>query len=226
MTITKLDPFDPIIGDDLPINTIAYRNLPDGFGFDALTYPADAPLTYELKDKLNDFAKRYYRNWEINGITIADWQIDLQLALNENIDTMEKMLAVYTDDIAKPTQSRTIKRIYDIDDTTDVNASDSNTGTVASTIENTDYDLPIDNPTGQAVAKSNSSGTTTNNLKTTSTGKTTYGHKGTETEEWSDVGVAPNYILLNGFLDNNRTYYNVFVNFFKDCFMLGEYYYG
>ncbi len=215
-----------IIGDDLPYNTQWYRKIPDGFGFDALDYPTDRPLTYGLKDKLNAFAKDYYRNYEIVGTTYADFQTNLQVALLENIDTFEKMMQVYDDDIAKPLQSRTIKRTYDITDTNKGSINGSNTGTVGSDITNTDYDLPIDNPNGQATSKSTGTGTTTNNLANKQDSDSTYTHKGTETEDWSDVGVAPNYTLLNGFLDNNRSYYNVFVNFFSDCFTLQEVYYG
>lgn len=218
----RLNNFKAIIGDDLPYNTMYLRDIPSGFGFGALVYPDDRPLTYALKDKLNEFATTYFRNHEIIGNTLVDFQQYLQSDLMMNIDTLEKMLAVYDDDIAKPTQSRTIKRTYDIKDTTEINGTDTNTGTVKSDIENIEYDLPIDNPTGQATAKSTSDGTTTNNLTNTSKGTTKYGHAGTETEDWSDVGVAPNYELLNGFLDNNRSYYNVFVNFFVDCFDLGE----
>lgn len=210
MAILKLTNQTDIIGDDLPYNTQWYRKVPTGFGFDVLDYPTDRPLTYALKDKLNAFANDYYRNYEIVGTTYADFQVNLQIALLENIDTFEKMMAVYDDDIAKPLQSRTIKRTYDIEDT--------NSGDTSSTVTNTNYDLPIDNPNGQAVDKSTGDGSTT--------ATNTYKHKGTETEDWSDVGVAPNYQLLNGFLDNNRTYYNVFVNFFTDCFTLMESYYG
>ena len=41
-----------------------------------------------------------------------------------------------------------------------------------------------------------------------------------ETTTLSDLGVRPNYETLNGFLDNNRTLYTVFNNFFKDCFIM------
>lgn len=199
---TQLD----IIGDDLPYNTQWTRKVPDGFGFDALEYPEDRPLTYALKDKLNAFAKDYYRNYEIVGTTYADWHTNLQCDLLLNVDTFEKMLEVYQDDIAKPLQSRTIKRTYDIED--------SNSGNTTSNVANTNYDLPIDNPEGQATDKSTGDGNTTVSG--------TYTHKGSEIEEWSDVGVAPNYTLLNGFLDNNRSYFKVFVDFFKDDFTLIE----
>lgn len=258
MAIQKLPNQIDIIGDDLPYNTQWYRKVPTGFGFDALDYPTDKPLTLALKDKLNAFANDYYRNYEIVGTTYADFQVNLQIALLENVDTFEKMLEVYDDDIAKPLQSRTIIRTYDITDITDGkttdkgnttvkgsisgSATDTNTGTVGSDITNIDYDLPIDNPNGQATSKSVGTGTTTNNLTNSQSSEqssnqtneqsneqatnNTFTHKGTEKEDWSDVGVAPNYTLLNGFLDNNRSYYNVFVNFFTDCFTLMESYYG
>ena len=302
----RLTKFTPIIGGDLPYNTMALRDVPSGFGFGALVYPDDRPLTYALKDKLNDFATKYFRNHEIVGTTLIDWQTYLQCDLLLNIDTMEKMLAVYEDDIAKPTQSRTIKRTYDIIDTgtdnaikggtssivvdtvdtdsktTKVTTEGSNksdgvtttdddttttfndTNTVESAVTNIEFQLPIDNPNGQATAKSTSEGTTETTdartdvvdgtVKTTDTktdtikstvdtvdngSVTTKGtttttdsnteksdsknvRQGTEIEDWSDVGVAPNYELLNGFLDNNRSYYAVFVSFFENCFELGE----
>ena len=302
----RLNNFKPIIGDDLPYNTMYLRDVPSGFGFGALVYPDDRPLTYALKDKLNDFASDFYRNYEIVGNTFVDFQRYLQTDLMLNVDTLEKMLAVYNNDIAKPTQSRTIKRTYDIKDTTDIDGTNSDNGStnttinrtdtgtvgiestqddtgtvgiestqnhttnVSSAVTNTEFDIPIDNPTGQATSKSTSTGstdtedsqngsntttnalksaktetttnalksakteTTTNNLANNEKGTTTnsntsnvtsnteFKHTGSETEEWSDVGVAPNYVLLNGFIDNNRSYYLVFVNFFVNCFDLGE----
>ena len=222
----RLNNFKPIIGDDLPYHSLYYRDIPKGFGFSALEFPSDCPRVGAIKDKLIKYADLFYRNYEIVGNTIVDFQHYLQIDLMGNIDTLEKMLEVYDDDIAKPTQSRTIKRTYDTKESTDATASDTNTGTVKSDLENVGYDLPIDNPTGQATEKSTSDGTTTNNLKNESKANSATAHTGTEIEEWSDVGVAPNYILLNGFLDNNRSYYTVFVTFFQNCFDLGEYIYG
>ena len=222
MKTDKLTIPTDIIGDDLPYNSQWLRKVPDGFGFKALTYPEDRPLTYALKDKLNDFATDYYRNWEIVGTTYADFQINLQVNLLENVDTFEKMLEVYNDDIAKPLQSRTIKRTYDVTDKGESSGQSSQSSNVTSNVENTEYDIPIDNGTAQATSKSIGSGTNGTTGSGTSSGTNTNTKTGTETEEWSDVGVAPNYTLLNGFLDNNRSYYNVFVNFFKDCFTLQE----
>lgn len=221
----KLTRFNPIIGDDLPYVSQTFRRVPAKYGFNALTYPSDRPLTYALKDALNDFATSYYRNHEIIGETYEDFQANLQSDLLLNIDTFEKMMEVYRDDIAKPLQSRTIKRTYDITDAGTGKGKSSGTSKIDSDITNTDYDLPIDNPTGQAVQKSTSEGTTNNTDSASSESESTQKKTGTETEEWSDVGVAPNYELLNGFLDNNRSYYQVFISFFENCFTLHEAWY-
>lgn len=222
----KLTTFKPIIGDDNPITTLALRDVVEGFGFSALSFPTDKPLTYAIKDKLVDFATRYYRNHEIIGTTLRDFQDNLQLDLDANIDTFEKMLAVYDDDIAKPTQSREIRRTYDLLDTTDDQEDITTTSTTDNSSESTDFDIPADNDTAQGVSKvtgtGNTSGNTKSNRGLTGSAKKT----GTETEYWSDVGVAPNYILLNGFLDNNRTLYQVFVSFFANDFQVIEVYYG
>lgn len=223
----KLTPYNPTVGDNLGFNTMRYENIPNGFRFTDLSFPTDSPLTYALKDKLVDFADKYYRNYEIVGTTFTDFFTSLQLDLLENIDTMEKMLAVYDEDIAKPTQSRTIKRTYDLVDTTDQTGENTSNNSSENTSVNTDYDIPYDNGASpQGVGKSEGTGSTTNTGKNTNKSNGTATKKGTETEDWSDVGVAPNYTLLNGFLDNNRTYYNVFVSFFKDDFTMEEYYYG
>src|SRR5574344_2648060 len=118
MIMEKLTTFKSIIGDDDPITTLALRDVVEGFGFSALSFPTDKPLTYALRDKLVDFATRYYRNHEIIGTTLRDFQDNLQLDLDANLDTFEKLLEVYNEDIAKPTQSREIRRTYDLLDAT------------------------------------------------------------------------------------------------------------
>ena len=222
----KLTTFKPIIGDDDPITTLALRDVVEGFGFSALSFPTDKPLTYALRDKLVDFATRYYRNHEIIGATLRDFQDNLQLDLDANIDTFEKMLAVYDDDIAKPTQSREIRRTYDLLDTTEDQEDISTTSTTNNSSESTDYDIPVDNGTAQGVSKQESGSTTGAHSTNTINNNQSMKKTGTETEEWSDVGVAPNYELLNGFLDNNRTMYAVFVDFFRNDFTLQEVLYG
>ena len=222
----KLSKNIPILGDDLGYTTMRYSNVPKGFRFADLVYPDDCPLTFALKDKLNAFADLYFRKYEIVGETVKDFHTNLQIDLTLNIDTLEKALEVYNDDISKPTQSRTIKRTYDITDTDTQTGKNVGKTTTSNNTESTDYEIPYDNPSAQAVNKTVGLGNVENNNNLTSESDGTRTHKGTEVEDWSDVGVAPNYELLNGFLDSNRTYYYIFVNFFKDDFTLSEVYYG
>ena len=222
----KLTTFKPIIGDDDPYITIALRDLPEGYGFDGLVFDPNKPLTYALKERLIDVATRYYRNYEIVGETFTDFRENLQLDLDLNVDTFEKMLAVYNDDIAKPTQSREIRRTYDLKDSSNETENISAEGSTNNNNETTNYDIPLDNGTAQGTDKTVSTGTGSNTNSTDRTLNGTNAKTGTEVEYWSDVGVAPNYELLNGFLDNNRTLEQVFISFFKTDFTISEVYYG
>lgn len=222
----KLTKYLPISGDDDGIFSIPLRNVSDSYNFKSLEFPTTHPLTYAVKDKLVDFANKYYRNYDIVGYTIEDFSWNLQIDLMENLDTFEKMLAVYDDDIAKPTQSRTIKREYDITDDNEQSSDGSNSTTGSDSTTTKTYELPIDNGTSEETERTESTGSSdsTNTNKSSTTGKNR--HYGTEIEDWSDVGVAPNYELLNGFLDNNRSLYREFVRYFENDFTLTEGYYG
>lgn len=211
-----------ILGDDLPYVTQIYRKVPNGFRFDNLVFPTDKPLTLAVKDKLIDFANRYYRNHEIVGKTYVDFFESLQVSLDLNVDNFEKLLEVYEDDIAKPTQSRTIKRTTDLTDTDNSTGNTTTSDTTDTTGTSKDFDLPVDNGGAQETARTDNTGSTESSGTINSTNQGTTTHKGTETEEWSDVGVAPNYELLNGFLDNNRSMYEVFVSYFENDFTIME----
>ena len=221
-----LSNFKPIIGDNLGYNTTQYKNVPRSLGFHGLSWPEDKPLSLAVKDKLIDFAERFYRDFEIVGKTYVDFSLNLQVDLDLNIDTLEKMLEVYNDDIAKPTQSRTIRRIYDTSDDTTGSTTSEDSSSINNDSETTDYDIPLDNGTAQGVSKQESGSTTGAHSTNTVNNNQSMKKTGTETEEWSDVGVAPNYELLNGFLDNNRTMDAVFVDFFRNDFTLQEVLYG
>lgn len=83
---------NPIKGDDLPYNTIALRDCPDGFHFSALIPDASLVHTYEIWSELVGFAEKYYADWEVNGRTLADWLYGLQESYDANKLTFEKML--------------------------------------------------------------------------------------------------------------------------------------
>ena len=162
-----MDNFDPITGDDLGYHTPRLEQLPEGFGFSALGKHDDCPLTNAMWDKLIDFANRYYRHFEIVGLTYKDFQENLQLSYDIGADTLERQLEVYGDDIAKPILGRTEKVTYNLqnansggyDDTENISVDDESTdnSTVTNnlTTENegqTDsIDVPIDasNPNTQ-----------------------------------------------------------------------------
>lgn len=218
--------FKPIVGDNLGYVSTQYRNVPRSLGFHGLNWPEDKPLSLAVKDKLIDFAERFYRDFEIVGKTYVDFSLNLQVDLDLNIDTLEKMLEVYNDDIAKPTQSRTIRRTYDTSDDTTGSTTSEDSSSINNDSVTTDYDIPLDNGTAQGVSKQESGSTTGAHSTNTVNNNQSMKKTGTETEEWSDVGVAPNYELLNGFLDNNRTMYAVFVDFFRNDFTLQEVFYG
>ena len=220
----KLKTYPNITGDDYPFATIQLKYVPEEYTFKGLTFPTDKPLTLAVKDKLVDFATRYYRNHEIVGSSVADFFDNLQVDLDMNIDTFEKMMEVYNEDIAKPTQSREIKRTYDLEESDIGSETNSTEATSSSSSESTNYDIPLDNGTAQGTDKNVSSNSGSSTGSGTTQRNNTLKKTGTETEYWSDVGVAPNYELLNGFLDNNRTLYAVFVSFFKTDFQITEVY--
>lgn len=192
-----LTPYNEIIGDDLGYRTVRLSAVPDGYGFESVKPHDDCPLTKASWERFVDFAKRYYRHFEIVGRTYQDFADNLQLSYDIGADTLERQLEVYQDDIAKPILGRTEKTTYDLTNTDENTGSDSETVKVESTANddstttnnlttNTDttgqtdnIDVPIDasNPNSQipsTVSKNTRNDTTTNTgtikLENTSTG--------------------------------------------------------
>ena len=92
--------------------------------------------------------------------------------------------------------------------------------------QNSIIDVPIDasNPNSQMPTQIDTNEQSNSGTNSSETNRDLE-HKQTGTVETvlSDLGVRPNYESLNGFLDNNRTYYDVFVWLFRDCFQLNDY---
>lgn len=221
-----LDNFDPIVGDDLGYHTTRYNKVPAEYGFKALQSRDSCPLTKAKWDDLVDFAERYYAKFEIVGETYQDFKDNLQLFYDKGADTFERQLEVYNDDIAKPILGRTEKTTYNLTDndaeTVAMEGESSDTGNGQNSI----IDVPIDasNPNSQTPSQIDTNEQTNNGTNSSETNRNLE-HKQTGTVETvlSDLGVRPNYESLNGFLDNNRTYYDVFVWLFRDCFQLNDY---
>lgn len=234
--ITRIQRFEPVRGDDAPYLSMVYRDVPEGFRITDLTPMSGCPLTAEYWSRLTGFADRHYRNHEIVGMTFVDFFENLRDSYYLNADTLEKALEVYYDDIAKPTQSRTIKRTHTENETLPDSKTKRTTeyGHVVDTSGNssgstTDIEYAIENsddaPSDKSLTESEATDKETHSGSDTETENITGGTRdleSTDTEEWSDVGVAPNYDLMNGFLDNNRTMEMIFISFFNDCFTIQE----
>jgi len=194
----RLDYFEPIAGDDKALWTIHYRDVPEPFrladAWEVLT--DDLPLMQSRKDGLITAFDLHYGRFEINADTYQDFLDLLKETLMINADTMEKLLDVYDTDIAKPILGREETRTLT---TTEEGIADASTENI---------DVPADNPLDDKPTSKGRTGQTSNVVRDE-----------TETIKLSDLGVRPNHITLNGFLDENRTLYNVFNNFFQNCFM-------
>jgi len=189
--VLPLTTFKEIRGDDLAYYSTKYGRLNSAFKIDNITPNSDCPLTTAVWTALQEGFNLNYSEYEINGNTTYDFFINLKNTYNQNADTIERLLEVYQDDIAKPILGRTELTEYNIQTTGD------NQG------EN--IDTPADNSADdKPTSKQNS---TVNNAQT-----------GTTTVTLSDLGVKPNYESLNGFLTQNRTLIKVFCDFFRNNF--------
>ena len=189
--ITPLTTFKEIRGDDSAYYSTKYGRLNNAFKIDNITPNPDCPLTIAVWTTLQTGFNLHYSEYEINGNTTYDFFMHLKDTYNQNADTIERLLEVYQDDIAKPILGRTELIEYDVRTSGD-NQAES-------------IDNPADNPLDdKPTAKQNS---TVDNAQTGTT-KTTL----------SDLGVKPNYETLNGFLRENRTLITVFCDFFRNDF--------
>lgn len=180
-----LTPYNEIIGDDLGYRTVRLSAVPNGYGFESVKPHDDCPLTKASWTKFTDFAKRYYRHFEIVGRTYQDFADNLQVAYDLGADTLERQLEVYQDDIAKPILGRIEKTTYDLTNNDTDNGTDSETVKVEATGSNdvtttnnlttstdtdsqtNNIDVPIDatNPNSQtpsSIVKTDGSETTSN----------------------------------------------------------------
>lgn len=232
--IDRITPWKPLPGDDEPRVSFNYRDVPEGFRITDLEPLSVCPLSAEHWERLTTAADLHFRNFEIIGETFVDFFDNLKDSYTLNADTLEKALAVYYEDIARPLQSRTIKRTHTETETLP-NGSTETTTVYGHTVdtENNQDSNSIDIEYGIEGSDSSPSAKTEGNQS--GTGSETHGgtdkvtvqenggvrqYESIDTEDWSDVGVAPNYTLMNGFLDNNRTMEAIFISFFEDCFTL------
>ena len=231
--------------DMSPTVSVMYQDINEDFKINRLdTSYFDLPITVKgvlttrcplLKSVwsiLESNFNLYYATREIGGESEYDFFNMMQSCLNRNADTFERQLEVYYDDIAKPILGRVEKVTYDTDDTRKNTGntklqhglSTTRNETGADTMHHVEVPVDADNTYqhdrtrditnyGRGVTDVNS-GTDTNNVDLTDERTM----KGTVTTELSDLGVRPNYESLNGFLDNNRTFIQEFIDKFQECF--------
>jgi hypothetical protein len=181
---------------------------------------------------LCDNFELYYATRDIGGFSEYDFFCMMQSCLNRNADTLERQLMVYDDDIANPILGRIEKTTYDTKDKRNAeNKNEINYGLITTRTQdgeeiNHHVEVPADNPSydvdrSKDKLEFKNRGTTDANTGqdvTRNDGNEERAMTGTVTTELSDLGVRPNYESLNGFLDNNRTFIQEFMNKFEECF--------
>lgn len=209
-----------------------YNQISDEYKIDKLDISLLGERTKAVWNKLVENFELYYNYREISGVSEYDFFCIMQSCLNRNADTYERQLEVYDDDIAKPILGRTEEVIYDVSTTDDRNLQNNQTintqvnenltqNNISHHVEvpadSPDYDVDRtrdkDNINSQDITSN--TGTIGNNGSENRAGT----QKGTVTTKLSDLGVRPNYEMLNGFLENNMTYIEFFLRTFKPCFV-------
>ena len=202
-----IDPLpEPEYEDGQALNTMRYKDVVATCKISAINpnqFATINPLLFASWGTLTNEFDKYYANYEIVGETELDFFNNLTVELNTHKDTIERLLEVYNDDIAKPILGRMEKHTY--------NLTNSNAGTNNNNSQR--IDIPIDDATSEKPTfKDNAVGTSTSTDTQT----------GTHTVELSDLGVRPNYETLNGFLYNNVTATRFFNECFRNCFWIYE----
>lgn len=197
---------EPEYEDGQALNTIKYKDVVYNCKIGAINpnqFANTNPLLFASWENLTNEFDKYYANYEIVGETELDFFNNLTVELNTHKDTIERLLEVYNDDVAKPILGRMEKHTY--------NLTTSNTGTNNNNSQR--IDIPIDDATSEKPTfKDKAVGTSTSTDTQT----------GTHTVELSDLGVRPNYETLNGFLYNNVTATRFFNECFRNCFWIYE----
>ena len=228
--------------DNPPSITSAYQDISEEykikhldtsyFDYERIPGQKSCPRLKAVWQLLCDNFELYYATRDIGGFSEYDFFCMMQSCLNRNADTLERQLMVYDDDIANPILGRTEKTTYDTKDKRNAESkNETNYGLISTRTQdgeeiNHHIDVPADNPTydvdrSRDKLEFKNRGTTDANTGqdvVRSDGNEERAMTGTVTTELSDLGVRPNYESLNGFLDNNRTFIQEFMNKFEECF--------
>ena len=184
------------------------------------------------EDSLVPAFERHYAPREIGSVSEYDFFEMLQDCLDRNADTFERHLKVYDDDIANPILGRTETVTYNTTDTRRHTGTDTDTYDLTTTHDSDNdstqhnIDVPANEDDDYEVDASRVKSELNEDEEDTQTGTVSHGRNTTDaltmggsvTTELSDLGVRPNYESLNGFLINNKTYIQFFLEKFEECF--------
>lgn len=228
--------------DNPPSITMMYQDISEEFkiknldtsyfDFERIEGQTSCPRLKAVWKLLCENFDLYYATRDIGGFSEYDFFCMMQSCLNRNADTFERQLTVYDDDIANPILGRTEKVTYDTLDENKTDAtSELNHGLISTKThggEEIDHhvEVPADNQyydidRTRDVIEFKDRATTvadTGTDRTLDSADQSKKTTGTVTTELSDLGVRPNYEALNGFLDNNRSFIQEFINKFEECF--------
>lgn len=228
MTMNPIDTSNwiPVLGDDNPYFSVAYRDVPDGYRFDDLPIPDSEvyPMLNANWDRFVAIANSYYRNCEINGETIKDFFDNLNLSLDLGKDYIEKILE-NLDYIAFDKGSETTRTIEE-------NGETSDTGT--RTGNNSDNEtVNLEDRTIELAFNSNNNDPST---KTTKTGTDNISHVISESDSRTGTNnhnVTENITVSRYQGEDGITYFErlvnsypiiprMFIDMFKDDFVIKE----
>lgn len=197
MTSIKPMHIKPIKGDDLPIKTISFADILDSaeytedYTFTGLTFDENYPLQYAMRNELISIANEFYRDWELNNITLVNFKRNLQLDYDRNKRKFEHVLesvnAIVRDIGQQTTRTLTKNGTESHDKTT----SDETTETTEteSTTQETSGNTNVKNGTTTDVLSTEKSSTTTDKESSSKSGTTS------ERDNESGNGTEINYPL-------------------------------
>lgn len=183
--------------------TEKFRDIPEDFKFDKLEFPVRCALLTDYKDELADIANRWYADYEIVGETYMDFFENLQLKLDVRADSLERILTAYAGDIDEFESGNKSVTEYDVHHDSE---NDATTGSefVDIPVDDTDHDKP----TTRDRSDSESTGTSHQTGSVTVTADNTTGQLRTD--------------LLNKYIRGHRSFQEIFIDTFLNCFSIRE----
>lgn len=181
-----------------------FKDIPEAFKFDKLTYSADLPLLQAIKGDLSELANTYYRNYEIVGETYADFFEELQLKLNLRGPSLERILEAFNEDYDKFNPGTKTTTEYNLTNTSELLGAES---------LNEYIDVPADDTTFDKASTRD---------RTQSTSESQTERTGEVINESDNITGRPVYEALVKFARGHTDFKELFIQTFKNCFTARE----